>query len=48
MGNKTVCRLQENMSAAYVDLSEDDVKRLTAIADDTLVSEGTMPLPWHK
>lgn len=36
-GTKTACRLQENMSAAYVDLSEEDVKRLTAITDDAPV-----------
>lgn len=39
-GTKTVCRLQENMSAAYVELSEDDLKQLTAIADDTPVYGG--------
>lgn len=39
-GTKTVCRLQENMSAAYVDLSGEDIKRLTAIADDTPVFGG--------
>lgn len=39
-GTKTVCRLQENMSAAYVELSGDDVKRLTEIADNTPVFGG--------
>lgn len=39
-GTKSACRLQENMSAAYVDLSEDDLKRLTAIADSTAVFGG--------
>ncbi len=39
-GTKSVCRLQENMSAAYVDLSEDDLKQLTAIADNTAVFGG--------
>lgn len=32
-GTKRICRLQENMSASYVELSEADRKELTAIAD---------------
>lgn len=36
-GTKSICRLQENMSAAYVDLTEDEVARLTQISDDTPV-----------
>ncbi len=39
-GTKNVCRLQENMSAAYVDLSEEDMAKLTKISDDTPVYGG--------
>lgn len=34
-GTKNSCRLQENMSAAYVELTEEDMSRLTKISDDT-------------
>lgn len=39
-GTKNVCRLQENMSAAYVDLTDEDMERLTKISDDTPVYGG--------
>lgn len=39
-GAGTVCRLQENMSAAYVELSGEDIRRLTAAADNTPVLGG--------
>lgn len=37
-GTKTVERLQENMSAAYVDLTEDDLRELNQIADSVSVA----------
>ncbi|MDE5992746.1 MAG: aldo/keto reductase [Oscillospiraceae bacterium] len=39
-GTKNVCRLQENMSAAYVDLTDEDMARLTKISDNTPVYGG--------
>ncbi|MDE7302763.1 MAG: aldo/keto reductase [Oscillospiraceae bacterium] len=39
-GTKNVCRLQENMSAAYVDFTDEDMERLTKISDDTPVYGG--------
>lgn len=36
-GTKNACRLQENMSAAYVDLTQEEVERLTEISDNTPV-----------
>ncbi len=39
-GTKNICRLQENMSAAYVDLSDEDMARLTKISDDTPIYGG--------
>ena len=39
-GTKNICRLQENMSAAYVDFSDEDMERLTKISDETPVYGG--------
>ena len=36
-GTKSHCRLQENMSAAYIDLSDEDMARLTEISDRNTV-----------
>ncbi len=39
-GTKSPCRLQENMSAAYVDFSDEDMARLTEISDSNTVYGG--------
>lgn len=39
-GTKNVCRLQENMNAAYVDFSDEDMERLTRRSDETPVYGG--------
>ncbi len=39
-GTKNICRLQENMSAAYVDFSDEDMERLTKISNETPVYGG--------
>lgn len=39
-GTKTACRLQENMSAAYVDFTDEDMERLTKISDNTPIYGG--------
>ncbi len=39
-GTKSPCRLQENMSAAYVDFSDEDMARLTEISDSSTVYGG--------
>lgn len=39
-GTKSICRLQENMSSAYVELTEDEMKRLTEISDNNVIYGG--------
>ena len=39
-GTKSPCRLQENMSAAYIDFSDEDMARLTEISDSNTVYGG--------
>lgn len=39
-GTKTACRLQENMSAAYVDFTDEDMERLTKMSDNTPIYGG--------
>lgn len=39
-GTKNACRLQENMSAAYVDFTDEDMARLTKISDDIPIYGG--------
>ncbi len=39
-GTKSACRLQENMSAAYVQLTDEDMARLTKISDDIPIYGG--------
>ena len=39
-GTKNICRLQENMSAAYVDFTDEDIERLTKMSDEIPVYGG--------
>ena len=39
-GTKNSCSLQENMSAAYIDFSDEDMARLTEISDSNTVYGG--------